>query len=301
MSSFLDVKDTITPNPTPSLPSNVMDMFSMKNKVVAISGAGAGIGFATAEAMAEAGADVAIWYNSNKQAVEKAEQLAKRTGVRVKAYQCGVTDYQAVRGTVEAVVKDFGKLDVFVANSGVAFPGGILEQPVEEWHKVMDVNLHGVFYCAKAVGEVFKKQGKGNLIITASMSGQIVNVPTDQGCYNASKAAVIHLARSLAREWRDFARVNTVSPGYIETDLGVSDVSAVVVVARTMVDDFGGGADCLALSLSLSRSLGRQRPRSVTRPSVWRCRGVRAMSRSSRVLTCTSRAMLRLTALGMTW
>ncbi|PWN27042.1 NAD(P)-binding protein [Jaminaea rosea] len=222
MSSFLDVKGEIKPNPTPSTPSNVMDMFSMKGKVVAISGAGAGIGFAVAEAMAEAGAHVAIWYNSNKAAVQKAEELAKKNGVKAKAYQCGVTDYEAVHATVAQVVKDFGHLDCFVANSGVAFAGGILEQPVEEWHKVMDVNLHGVFYCAKACGEVFKQQGKGNLIITASMSGQIVNVPTDQGCYNTSKAAVIHLARSLAREWRDFARVNTVSPGYIETDLGAA-------------------------------------------------------------------------------
>ncbi|CAO1633935.1 unnamed protein product [Parajaminaea phylloscopi] len=222
MSSFLDVKGDITPNPTPKLPDNVMDMFSMKGKVVAISGAGAGIGFAVAEAMAEAGASVAIWYNSNKEAVAKAEALAQRTGQKVRAYQCGITSYEAVQKAVDQVVDDFGRLDVFVANSGVAYPGEVVDMPLEEWHKLMDVNLHGVFYCAKAAGQVFKRQGTGNMIITASMSGRIVNIPQAQACYNSSKAAVIHFGRSLAQEWRDFARVNCVSPGYIETDLGAA-------------------------------------------------------------------------------
>lgn len=144
MSSFLDVKGDITPNPTPNLPSNVMDMFSMKGKVVAISGAGAGIGYAVAEAMAEAGADVAIWYNSNSEAVNKAKALADRTGRQVRAYQCGITSYEKVKETVDQVVKDFGRLDVFVANSGVAYAGGILDMPVDEWHKLTDVNYNGV-------------------------------------------------------------------------------------------------------------------------------------------------------------
>lgn len=75
-------------------------------------------------------------------------------------------------------------------------------------------------YCAKYVGEVFKKQGSGNLIITASMSAHIVNVPVDQPVYNATKAYVAHLGKSLAREWRDFARVNVVSPGFFDTRMG---------------------------------------------------------------------------------
>lgn len=88
---------------------------SMKGKVVAVSGAAAGIGFAAAEAMAEAGADVALWYNSNDAAIQKGEALAQRTGVRVKAYKVGVTDLQEVKQAVEQVVRDFGKLDVAVS------------------------------------------------------------------------------------------------------------------------------------------------------------------------------------------
>lgn len=81
---------------------------------------------------------------------------------------------------------------------------------------------YGVVYCAKAAGEVFRKQGKGNLIITSSMSAHIVNVPNDQPCYNSTKAAVTHLGKSLAREWRDFARVNMVAPGFFQTSMGAA-------------------------------------------------------------------------------
>ncbi|KAK0533869.1 hypothetical protein OC842_002830 [Tilletia horrida] len=222
MSMAADPNAQINPKAGPQLPDSVMAMFSLKGKVACISGGGAGIGFAVAEAFAEAGADVAIWYNSNKKAVEKAEDLGKRFGVKAAAYQCGVTDYDEVNKIVQQVEKDFGRLDIFVANAGVGLGAGILDTEPKDWAKVVDTNFTGVFNCAKAAGLIFKKQGTGNLIITASMSGHIVNVPLDQGCYNATKAAVIHLGKSLAREWRDFARVNTVSPGYFNTDMGAA-------------------------------------------------------------------------------
>lgn len=119
----------------------------------------------------------------------------------------------------------------------------ILEQTLDEYRKQMSVNgkdrskdslrvsranihkrqpVDGVVICAKYIGEAFKKQGSGNLIITSSMSAQIVNVPTDQPVYNASKAFVTHFGKSLAREWREFARVNIVSPGFFDTKMGAS-------------------------------------------------------------------------------
>jgi NAD(P)-dependent dehydrogenase (short-subunit alcohol dehydrogenase family) len=82
--------------------------------------------------------------------------------------------------------------------------------------------VDGVVHCAKFAGEVFKRQGSGNLIITSSMSAHIVNVPVDQPVYNATKAFVTHFGKSLAREWRDFARVNIVSPGFFDTKMGAS-------------------------------------------------------------------------------
>jgi sorbose reductase len=87
--------------------------------------------------------------------------------------------------------------------------------------EVIQTDLNGTFHCAKAVGAHFKARGTGSFVITASMSGHIANFPQEQTSYNVAKAGCIHMARSLANEWRDFARVNSISPGYIDT--GLSD------------------------------------------------------------------------------
>ncbi|KAK1054319.1 hypothetical protein LTR74_015922 [Friedmanniomyces endolithicus] len=213
------------PRPTPKTPNNVFEQLSMKGKVVAITGASAGIGFAVAEAIAEAGGDLALWYNSNDAAIVKGEQLAKAHGVRVKAYKVEVTDAAKVEQTINEVVKDFGKLDVFVANAGMAISKAITETSLDEYRKQMSVNVDGVFYCAKYAGAVFKHQGFGNLIITSSISAHIVNVPVDQPVYNMTKAAITHLGKSLAREWREFARCNVVSPGFFDTNMGASPLA----------------------------------------------------------------------------
>lgn len=210
------------PRPVPSTSENVFEQLRMDGRVVAITGASDGIGFAVAEAMAEAGAHLALWYNTNNAAVKKGSELAFKYGIKVEAYQVEVSDHTAVQKTVAEVVADFGRLDVFIANAGMAISKTILEQTVEEYKKQMSVNVDGVFYCAKYAGEVFKKQGSGNLIITSSISAHIVNVPVDQPVYNATKAAVTHLGKSLAREWREFARVNIVSPGFFSTKMGAS-------------------------------------------------------------------------------
>ncbi|KAK0889240.1 hypothetical protein LTR91_026088 [Friedmanniomyces endolithicus] len=210
------------PRQPPETPPNVFEQLSMKGKVVAITGAADGIGYAVAEAMAEAGGDVALWYNSNDAAISKGERLAKAHGIRAKAYKVEVSDSTKVEQTMGQVVQDFGRLDVFVANAGMAISKAITEQTLDEYRKQMSVNVDGVFYCAKYAGAVFKQQGFGNLIITSSISAHVVNVPVDQPVYNMTKAAVLHLGKSLAREWREFARCNVVSPGFFNTKMGAS-------------------------------------------------------------------------------
>lgn len=134
------------PRSVPEAPSNVLEQFSLKGRVVAITGASAGIGYAVAEAMAEAGADVALWYNSNDAAKEKGTQLAKLHGIKAKAYQVEVSDPDKTKSAVEQVVKDFGKLDVFVANAGMAISKPILEQTIDEYKQQLAVN--GAFHRA---------------------------------------------------------------------------------------------------------------------------------------------------------
>lgn len=137
-----------------------------------------------------------------------------------------MTDEQQVKSTIEQVYQDFDKkIDIFVANAGVPWTKGPLVEAEEngtaaaEWDKVVQTDFQGVYYCSKYIGAIFKRQGKGSLVITASMSGHTVNVPQLQACYNAVKAGVIHMARSLAVEWAGYARVNSVSPGYIATPI----------------------------------------------------------------------------------
>ncbi|KID87663.1 sorbitol utilization protein SOU2 [Metarhizium guizhouense ARSEF 977] len=214
----------------------VLPMFSLKGRTAIVSGAGAGIGLGVAQAFAEAGANVAIWYNSNKQAVTEAENIQKTYSVKCKAYQVNVISADAVDKAIGEIIREFnGRLDIFVANSGIAWEDGpFLDGHVETAKKVMAVNVDGVMWCAKSAGTHFrrqKKEGKtidgkpldnyicGSFIATASMSGKIVNVPKVQAVYNGSKAAVIHFCKSLAVEWTGFARVNTVSPGYIKTEV----------------------------------------------------------------------------------
>ncbi|EPS32711.1 hypothetical protein PDE_07671 [Penicillium oxalicum 114-2] len=210
------------PRPFPNTPSNVLEQFQLGGKVVVVNGAADGIGLAVAEAMAEAGAHVVLWYNSNDAAIQKAQELASTHKIQSAAYKVDVSDATQVSKTIDQVVSDFKKIDVFVANAGMAISKPILEQTLDEYHKQMSVNVDGIVHCAKYAGHVFQRQGFGNLIITSSMSAHIVNVPVDQPVYNATKAFVTHFGKSLAREWRDFARVNIVSPGFFDTKMGAS-------------------------------------------------------------------------------
>lgn len=204
--------------------TSLHELFSLKGKVVIVTGASGatGIGTEAARGCAEFGADVAITYATRPQGGEKnAKEIAEKYGVKCIPYKCNVGDYADVQKLIENVVKDFGKVDVMIANAGRTANAGILDSSVEDWKEVIDTDLTGVFHCAKAVGHHFKERQTGSFIITASMSGHIANFPQEQTSYNVAKAGCIHLARSLANEWRDFARVNSISPGYIDT--GLSD------------------------------------------------------------------------------
>jgi len=211
------------PIPVPKA-EHLLDLLSLKGKVVVITGASGprGMGIEAARGCAEMGADIALTYASRPQGGEKnAKELAEQYGVKAKAYKLQVDSYESVEGFVKQVKEDFGKIDAFIANAGATADSGILDGSVEAWNHVINVDLNGVFHCAKAVGHLFKEQGHGSLVITSSMSGHIANFPQEQTSYNVAKSGCIHMAKSLANEWRDFARVNSISPGYIDT--GLSD------------------------------------------------------------------------------
>ncbi|KAK9422584.1 hypothetical protein SUNI508_00447 [Seiridium unicorne] len=200
----------------------VLSQFSLGGKVAVVTGGARGIGVEIVRGLAEAGADVALLYTSSKDAPQTAASIAEATGVRVQAFQCNVADRANVFAVVDDIVRNFsrdGRLDIMVANAGVCADVPALEYTEETWRQNNSVNLDGVMWSAQAAGEIFKKQSKGNLIITSSVSATLVNIPQKQAAYNASKAAVVHLAKCLAVEWAEFARVNCISPGFIMTEM----------------------------------------------------------------------------------
>ena len=197
-----------------------LDKFRLDGQVAVVTGAAKGIGFATADALSEAGAHVVLTDISGA-AAETSAQLLLSKGRKVSAMELDVTDVRTVNAMADKIMAVHSKIDILVNNAGIAIsfiPAEVMDDST--WHKVIDVNLNGVFYCCRAFGRHMLAQKSGVVVNVGSMSGDIVNYPQEQVNYNASKAGVHHLTRSLAAEWASRGvRVNTVAPTYIETDM----------------------------------------------------------------------------------
>jgi NAD(P)-dependent dehydrogenase (short-subunit alcohol dehydrogenase family) len=197
-----------------------LEKFRLDGKVAIITGAGRGIGFATAEALSEAGATVIITDMDGPSADAARDALLAR-GRRAASARLDVTNSQEVEAVCAALLKSHGRIDILVNNAGIAIsfiPAETMDDA--SWLKVLDVNLNGLFWCCRAFGKAMLDQGSGVIVNVGSMSGDIVNYPQEQANYNASKAAVHHLTRSLAAEWASRGvRVNAVAPTYIATEL----------------------------------------------------------------------------------
>ncbi|KAH7908552.1 hypothetical protein BJ138DRAFT_1157448 [Hygrophoropsis aurantiaca] len=200
--------------------------FDFSNKCIIVTGGNRGIGYAYSRAIAQAGARVAIIYRSSKDAPDVAEKLGREFSVDVKAFQCDVSDSELTTKTFTKIHEEMGPVTGLVANAGVSVVKPAIELTSEDFHKVYDVNVLGVFNTARAIAKLWidsKHQG-GSIVITSSMSSQIINQAAPnkaltQVFYNSSKAAVSNLSKGMAAEWAPHnIRVNAVSPGYVNTD-----------------------------------------------------------------------------------
>lgn len=199
---------------------NVLSLFDLKGEKAIVTGAARGLGEQMAMALAEAGADVAVVADKDIDGLRRVSENIQNLGVNSILIKADVREISDVENMVRVVKDKFKKIDILVNNAGVVSWSPAEEMSLEEWKRVIDINLTGVFLCCQLVGREMIKQRKGSIINISSISGFIVNYPQKQCHYNASKAAVHHLTKSLAVEWAPYnIRVNAICPGYMATPL----------------------------------------------------------------------------------
>lgn len=199
---------------------SVLDRFQLDGKTAIVTGGNRGIGRGISDAMAEAGANVVIANRDEDAGNEAAAEIADETGAKTLAVATDVTDPEDAKNLVAETVDEFGTVDVLVNNAGITINTPAEEMPEEEWDKVMNVNLDGLFHCTKFAGQEMIESGGGSVINISSISAFIANHPQPQVSYNASKAGVEGFKNQLASEWaKHDIRINNINPGYVWTDI----------------------------------------------------------------------------------
>lgn len=190
--------------------TNAIDL---KNRIAVVTGGAQGIGRAATERFVASGAKVAIWDHD----IELATKTAQDIGASVKAYACDVGDFASIETARDATLKDFGRIDILLNNAGVAGANAtVWNTTVDEWRRVMRINLDGPFLCCKAVVPGMIAQNYGRIVNIASIAGKEGNPNASH--YSASKAGVIGLTKSLAKEVADKnISVNAITPAAART------------------------------------------------------------------------------------
>lgn len=200
---------------------DVKDLFSLKGKTAIVTGGGRGLGEQIATAFAEAGANVVIC-SRNLEACQDLSESLKEKGIRSLALKCDVTLENDIHNVIDETMREFGKIDILVNNSGTSWGAPALEMPVDKWDKVLDTNVKSVFLFSKAVGKIMVEQRSGKIINIASIAGLGGQDPRimDAIGYSTSKGAVITFTKDLAVKLAPYnVQVNAIAPGFFPTKM----------------------------------------------------------------------------------
>jgi NAD(P)-dependent dehydrogenase (short-subunit alcohol dehydrogenase family) len=197
--------------------------FSLEGKKALITGGNRGLGFAFTQALADCGASVAF-IGRSVDANDAATKRLADLGIAAHAISADLSNDQDVQRGVDEAVEALGGLDIAVNNAGTCFHNPAWDATDDQWQQVFDLNVRAVWKVSLAAGRHLRDTGGGSIVNIGSISGLIVNRPQAQAPYNASKAAVHQLTKSLAAEWApDNIRVNAVAPGYVKTEMAPVD------------------------------------------------------------------------------
>ncbi len=203
--------------------TDALDVFKVTGRVAVVTGGARGIGRAIAEVLVQAGARVAIADRDIAVAQTTAKNLNAIRADAAVAVEMDVTSKASIEAAAAKITKALGPVEILVNNAGIVKNAPSIEVTEEDWRSVIDVNLNGVFYCSQIFGAAMVKAQKGAVVNIASIAGQVPVRPQPQASYNASKAGVNLITKSLAVEWaKTGVRVNAVAPGYIATELTVA-------------------------------------------------------------------------------
>lgn len=194
---------------------DLQQLFDLSGRVAVVTGGGAGIGQASAVGFARFGADVVV-LDRDEAAAERVAAQIRAIGRRSAAFVVDVTDLATLEATADAVKGEFGGIDICLASAGGGMRGSIFDTTPDAWHRVMELNLAGTWNTAKSFGRHLVAQGRGKLILVASIHGHVGDA--DQSAYAPAKAGIVGLTRVLALEWAPFnIQVNCLSPSHIKT------------------------------------------------------------------------------------